>query len=317
MPKSIWPVKGRGRVPIIPANRLIRQPNRGRINMQGLNGLGEDVVYAHTELENGPSSLPYHSVPVDMYPRYVENWQRNPDGSISEAGGTGDPVSDLLSRIARDTNQIASTVVLRRGLLGRTVSVTTTPQLVINAEYLRGYIILNPNEVAGATSAGTLLSSAARTGSGTSAALGVANFLNAHYFLDLTAITAGTLDIDLQVLDPVSGNWATVQNIFSTGTAPSTLYAEVGTLGTPTDVRVAWSVSGGGTATFSVGFVLKNGLVGTSAGTLQTIFLGGPGVTVESGFPLLNGVDKTFFLEENLQLYAVANATLPLKIFEL
>lgn len=316
MSKSIWPVKGRGRVPIIPANRLIRQPNRGRVNTQGLNGLGEDVVYAHTELENGPSSLPYHSVPVDMFPRYVENWQRNPDGSISEAGGTGDPVSDLLSRIARDTNQIASTVVLRRGLLGRTVFVTTTPQLVINAEYLRGYIILNPNEVAGATSAGTLLESASRTGTGDSAALGVANFLNAHYFLDLSAITAGTVDITLEVLDPVSGNWAEVQQIFSTG-AVGTYYEEVGTLGTPTDVRVSWEVTGGGTATFSVGFVLKNGLVGTSAGTLQTIFLGGPGVTVESGFPLLNGVDKTFFLEENLQLYAVANATLPLKIFEL
>ena len=315
MPKTVWDrfTKRPIALPERSSQALIRpRLNRGR-------QLGDPYAdFGQRELINGPVSLEYSDIPVDMYPRVVDNYQRNADGSLVPVGdGVMDPLSLLLERIANDTGVIASTSLLRRGLLGRTITVTTTPQLIINAEYLRGYIILNPNELAGATSAGTILASASRSGTGNSSSLGVANFLSGHFFLDITATSGGgTVALDLEVLDPASGNWAVAQTIFAATGVVGTTYAYVGELGIPTDVRIAWTIAAG-TVTFSVGYVLKNGLIGTSAGISQTIYLGGPGVSTTSGFPLLNGQSQKFFLQENLQLFAVADATLPLKIFEL
>lgn len=294
---------------IVDSRRLIR-------------GLGElDRPLVGTELINGPTSLSYRDTPIDMWPRNVDNYQRNPDGSIVSEGPMS-PLDALLNRIAQDTGILSSVATLRRGLFGRTVTVTSTPQLIINAEYLRGYIILNPNELAGATAAGTLLASASRGAAtanltGTSSTLGVANFLSGHFYCDFTAFSGGaSVDLFLQTLDPASGNWVDSQQIAAAITTPQTLYAYVGELGVATDARVRWNISAGN-ATFSVGYVLKNGLIGTSSGVSQTIYLGGAGVTTASGFPLLNGQSEKFFLEENVQLYAVAGASLPLKIFEL
>lgn len=328
MRKSVWDrlTVGQGALPenLLPPDirsRKIHDPiGRQFKRLSGHRQLGSTAIeeYGQLELANGPASLEYPDIPVDMYPRIVDNYQRNADGSLSPTGeGSQSPLDAILQRIANDTGIVASTSLLRRGLLGRTVTVTTVPQLIINAEYLRGYIILNPNELAGATSAGTILASAVRSGTGSSAALGVANFLSGHFFLDITATSGGgTVALDLEVLDPASGNWAVAQTIFAATGTTGTTYAYVGELGIPTDVRIAWTIAAG-TVTFSVGFVLKNGLIGTSAGISQTIYLGGPGVTTTSGFPLLNGKSEKFFLEENLQLFAVADASLPLKIFEL
>jgi len=320
MPKTVWDrlVNGPRSLPnnLVPVDmrpRRIDGPRRGR-------QLGDPYAaeFGQLELINGPQSLEYPDIPVDMYPRVVDNYQRNADGSLTPVGaGTVDPLSLLLERIANDTGIIASTSLLRRGLLGRTVTVTTTPQLIVNAEYLRGYIFLNPNELVGATAAGTILAPATRSGTGNSASLGVANFLSGHFFIDITAVAGGgTVELNLEVLDPASGNWAVAQTILAATGVLGTTYVYVGELGVPTDVRIAWSIAAG-TVTFSVGYVLKNGLIGTSAGVSQTIYLGGPGVTTTSGFPLLNGQNLKFFLQENLQLFAVADATLPLKIFEL
>lgn len=324
--KNVWGnyINGPSSLPVsaLPADMMARrltgrQPFR-QYGRRGLQGPEEDTGFDTSELVNGPRALEYSDIPIDMHPRVVENYQRNPDGSLTPVGDAAmDPMGALLARIAGDTGVLSSVAILRRGLLGRTITVTTTPQLIINAEYLRGYIILNPNELAGSTAAGTLLASAVRSGTGSSSALGVANFLSGHFYLDITNISAaGTVTITLDTLDPVSGNWVVSQTIFSAVGTVGTYYAYVGELGVATDVRVSYSVSVG-TITFSVGYVLKNGLIGTSAGISQTIYLGGPGVTTTSGFPLLNGQSQRFFLQENLQLWAVASATLPLKIFEL
>ena len=316
MPKTIWDkVNNRITPARLPADMMARRLT-GRRSRHGL-GSDEDFGYNLNELTNGPRSLEYPDIPVDMYPRPIQNWERQPDGSLLPEGYGSDPLSGLVGRIAKDTGVLSSIAMLKRGLLGRTVTITTVPQLIVNAEYLRGYIFLNPNELAGATAAGTLLASAARTATGSSSALGVANFLSGHYYLDITANSGvGTVTITIESLDPASGNWAIVQTLFAATSAVGTSYAFVGEIGTATDARVSWSISAG-TITFSIGYVLKNGLIGTSSGISQTIYLGGPGVTTESGFPLLNGQSEKFFLEENLQLFAVADATLPLKIFEL
>jgi len=325
---TMWPVKNYGRrngpspLPegLIPADlrpkKIRNLIDNGRRNF---NGLGQ-AVDVH-EISHGPASVSYDVLPIDLHPRLIQEYQRNPDGTISPASVGLSPLEMYLRQIAEDTGMISSTIVLNRGLIGRTVTVTTTPQRIITAEFLRGYILLNPNELAGATSAGTLLASSLQVGgaSGFSSTLGVANFLGAHYFVDISArVAPATLTVTLQALDPASGQFADVQDLVTGAILVDTTYAFVDALGTPTDIRVSWSVGGGGgSVTFSVGFVLKNGLIGTSAGISQTIFLGGAEVTTASGFPLLNGQSQKFFLRENLQLWAVANASLPLKIFEL
>jgi hypothetical protein len=66
------------------------------------------------------------------------------------------------------------------------------------------------------------------------------------------------------------------------------------------------------------GFVLKEGLPGTSSGVSQTIFIGGSGVTSTAGYPILSGEQKQFYLLENVNLYAVTNGpSLSLNVFEL
>lgn len=322
--KSLWPVRQvHGPRPLsnqlVPVDMRARQLS-GKIVHPRFNGLGNVEEngrdYPIDELNNGPSALAYGDIPIDMWPRPVDNYQRNPDGTITESGVGMSPLDTYLDRIARDTNILSSITLLKRGLFGRTVTVTTTPQLIVRADFLRGYIFLNPNLLAGATSAGTLLTSTLQVATGNSAALGVANFLGAHFFVDVTAVAGGgLLTLVLQALDPATGVWMDVQNLV-TSIGVSSAYVFVDAFGVATDLRVQWSIPVG-SATFSVGFVLKNGLVGTSSGLSQTIFLGGPEVSVESGFPLLNGQSERFFLQENVQLWAVANATLPFKIFEL
>lgn len=338
-PKSMWPgfrqINGPSPLPIadVPADmrgRRLTGVGNVQFPMRSLrqprfNGLGnvdeQGRDYPVDELNNGPSSLSYADTPIDMYPRPVDEYTRNPDGTISSDVGGRSALDQYLERIAKDTDILASVTLLKRGLFGRTVEVTTTPQLIVNAEFLRGYIFLNPNELAGATAAGTLLASTSRGAAtadltGNSATLGVANFLDGHFYINVTAVSGGALvTIVLQALDPTSGTWIDVQDL-TTAVGVSSTYAYVGSVGVGTDLRVRWSL-GAGDATFSVGYNLKNGLAGTSAGLSQTIFLGGPEVSVESGFPLLNGQSERFFLQENVQLWAVANATLPFKIFEL
>ena len=271
----------------------------------------------------GPKSMPYDLVPIDMHPRVIREYSRGPNGQLVPGGldvAAGmSPLYQYLQQIARDTRDISSTQVIERGLIARVVSVPTTPVLVADAQFLRGYIFLNPATSAGLTTAGTLLPSALRSVDGTSSSLGVANYLSQHFFLDVTASTgAGTLDIIQQALDPTSLTFCDVQTV-ATITAPATgcVYGFAEQFGVGTDMRVRFTISGGSTFTFSVGFVLKNGLAGTSTGVNQTIFLGSSGVTTETGFPLLEGDKEKFFLRENTQLFAVASSTLDLRVFEL
>lgn len=327
MPTPSWPKRGYG-PSSLPERAVPADLRRGPIHSVGprgrrRQGVGDiEIISSVDELSNGPQSLPYDAVPVDLLPRLIEEYVRNPDGTLAPGGIPLSMTDELLRRISIDTGILSSTMVLSRGLLGRTVTITTTPQQIINAQFLRGYILLNPNELTGATAAGTLLASASRGTAtadltGNSSSLGVANYMEGHFFVNITAVSGGaSIDVILQALDPVSATWFDVQNLVSAAVATGTFYSNVGSIGIATDARVRWAITAGD-VTFSVGYVLKNGLIGTSSGISQTIYIGGPGVTTTSGFPLLNGQSQRFFLKENVELWAVAGATLPMKIFEL
>lgn len=274
----------------------------------------------------GNAPLPLPMVPADMRPRRIAEYQIGPGGIMQEvpaAVGPAGGVDYWLQKIASDTDKIASTLILRRGLLGRTVVVQTTPTLLVTAQFLRGYIFLNPATTTGLTSAGTLRALATdgastATLTGNTSTLGVANFLNLHLYIRVTSVVGGgTITLTAQTLDPTSLAWFDSQVVLPATGAATDTYVDVGSFGVATDFRIRWAITAGTDVTFSIGFVLKEGLSGTSSGVNQTIFLGTSGVTTSNGYPLLEGKEKDWWLMENVQLFGIANSPLPIRIFEL
>lgn len=274
----------------------------------------------------------YEDLPIDLRPRPITEYNAGYGGS-SQSGldlaskGNGVSVPDnlrdyLLGKIADSTHISAATMVLDRGLIGRSITIGTTPIRIIQSQFLRGYIIMNPSLIVGGTAVGTLVASASRTAAGNTQAtpLGVANYRDLHLFLNVTAVAGATptLNIYSQSQDPVSLNWADTQLLYTDIAATGTYYANPGSLGLSTDFALRWEIAGvGADFTFSIGYVLKEGLPGTGAGVGKTLYLGNSGVTVNSGFPLLEGQSRSFFLRENTELWAVANTSLDLRVFEL
>lgn len=279
-----------------------------------LGQISEELVY-------GPSSLPWEDVPPDIHVRYVREYKGGAGGGWDGSGG-GVDTSGLVNRIANDVGAIASTFVLDRGLIGRQVLVPSTPVLIARAQFLRGYRFLNPALSVGLTTAGTLLSSTALSNAVspfTTSVLGVGNYKTLRLVLNVSNFSgAGPVVFDAQTLDPVSAStYVTTQTVFNV-TANGNFYANLGDFGVDTDFRVNITIPVGTTLTASIGFILKDGLEGTSSGAAQTIYIGSAGVTPDSGFPLLSGKSESFFLRENTELYAVTDGpTLPLRVFEL
>lgn len=269
------------------------------------------------EFDYGPRPLHPRDVPIDLRERIIR------DNRVGSALGI-DPITGQpdFSQLINDVHSIAGVFVLRRGLIGRVVTVTSVAQLIIQEQEVggRGYLLLNPAGVVGLTAVGTLFSSTNLVGltTSTSGSVGVANFKTARFFVNATFNAGvGPVTFDLQSLDPASGTYITTQTVFSLA-ATGTAYADVGTNGIDTDFQMLVSVPAGTTITFTVGYVLKDGLEGTSAGVSQTIFVGGAGVSPNSGYPLLAGKEKPFYFMENVTMYAVtAGPSLDMNIFEL
>jgi hypothetical protein len=274
------------------------------------------------EFDYGPQPLPTRDVPIDLRERPIKHDKGYGSGQYGGEGGQQGGLPDFAT-LMRDVHNIAGVVVLRRGLLGRVVTITSTPQLIINQleKEGRGYLLLNPAGVVGLTAQGTVFNTGTNLVGATtlaSAALGVANYNTGRFTVKAVFNAgAGPVSFDLQTLDPVDGTtWITVQTIFNL-TATGNAYVNIGTLGIDVDARILVTVPVGTTITFDMGFVLKDGLEGTSAGATQTIFLGGAGVSPNSGFPLLAGKDRSYYFEENVAMYAVTSGpNLDMNIFE-
>lgn len=268
---------------------------------------------------------PYGKAPVKLPPGLEPKIiRRNPFEYSTVPGAPPSPAQDA-KRIAENTDIIVSTQVLERGFTGKSVSVGLTPVLVVDGLFLRGYIFFNPTQSAGLTTSSTLFSSANRaalaTGNTQAAPTGVANFRNAALFLDITGGTGGAVTIDVQSQDPVSAGWVTTQSaIFGAPSAVGTYYANVGSIGVDTSFAAVFTIGAGGTSTFSLSLVLKDGLPGGASGLANTIFLGGEDVNSTTGFPLREGaapLEKYF--RPNTRLWAVSliSGGIDLSVFEL
>ena len=271
---------------------------------------------------------PARKLPPDLYPHRVK---QNPLDKIKQGRFTFE--SDrpkttnelLVERIAQNSDILVSFNILERGFIGRQISITTAPVEIIDAKFMRAYTLLNPSSIAGSlTTSGTVFPSALRDGTGNTQAtpLGVGNFRNLVMFLNITAITATpALVINAQSQDPISLNWVETQgDLFSSASTVGISYVDIGSFGVDNALALDFEVTGGGAdITFSVGFILKDGLTGSSSGVANTIYLGGPDVNQTTGFPLLEGQKANYWVRPNAKLFAVSlqSAGVTLNVFDL
>lgn len=85
-------------------------------------------------------------LPADLQPNEITTRKYPP----IEQGlfARGKDKESLIQLIAENVQYIASTKILRRGFVTRNVSVGTTPTLLIKAQFLRGYILINNSQAA-------------------------------------------------------------------------------------------------------------------------------------------------------------------------
>lgn len=105
----------------------------------------------------------------------------------------------------------------------------------------------------------TILTSQARTVSGTSAEFTVGNYKEASFFLNVTAVsgTAPTLDVVIQTKDPVSGEWFDIVT-FTQATGVTKERKADKTIDIGSVIRASYTIGGTDPSfTFSLGAVVK------------------------------------------------------------
>ncbi len=229
------------------------------------------------------------------------------------------PMQELVSKILRNSDIDISLKVLKLGFVSRVISLTAgvPAQIVSKAKWPRGYIVINPAEVAGFTTTITPFPSLLRVpATYTSPAFNVSGVDTARFFLDVTVQAAGaTLVVNAQTQDPLTLNWATSQaDIFGGSAAVGTYYANVGPLGVDRQLRLQ-AVVAVNNETFSVSGLLK-GATATPSGS--TVYIGDSNVTALIGYPILPAQREYFWLWDNVELYAISpTEPMTLKIFQL
>lgn len=243
----------------------------------------------------------------------------NPFRAIDRRSGKDLDNNEALIRILKNTDIDIALRTIGNAFFPRIVTIGTSPTLIIAPNRApKGYILLNTN-----TSISGVVQNVEVFPVGTVFPVGVTNStpinVSAHggaaFFLNITEATAGPMTVDLQSLDPISGNWVTVQaDLFGGVVAIGTYYANAGIIGIDDQARLQITVATD-TFTGSLGAVLKPALA--AAVSSPTVFIGGPDVNTTIGLPLISGVRETFWLKENTALFGVSSVAGQINIFEL
>jgi hypothetical protein len=224
-----------------------------------------------------------------------------------------------------------STVYLKRNFLGRVVQILTTPTLIYDGVRAQNLMITNPAPIPGGivTNVGLVTQQVGLVGNGNSEAnpIALANYLDMHLFLNVTAIAIGdTWDFTLVAQDPVTGLWVDSQVLIA-GVTPAmvatwtnaSLYSYIAQFGVATQFAIRWVLVGGaGPMNFTLSYALKEGLFGSPGGISQVVYIiSSNGGQVTAGYPLLEGAEKVFQVEEGTQLWGIAQVATPIRVFEL
>jgi len=238
----------------------------------------------------------------------------------STAGTEATAATGIQNPDLRDPHKgyLGNAIYLSRTFLGEAVLVNTTPTLIKQTSRAQPYLLLNPAKSLGLTNTAVAFNGTA-SGSGTSESnpIGVAGYMEAHIFINITAVT-GTWDIGTQALDPTTGNWVNTQTLVAATGTTGEQYYYIKSMGVATDLAFFWTQDTAGSITMSITVVLKLGSGGSSLGLSQSLFLGSSsGVSPVSGFPLLEGTSQNFILAENMQLWGIALVPLTINLFQL
>ena len=238
-----------------------------------------------------------------------------------QARQLNDPVAPFESRISLLGNYFMDVLFLNTPPVGMDIALpagVATPILVPPHQY--AYLISNPSSAIGISSAITVIN--ALVAPGLNAAgnteltpTGVANYLNAHFFLNVT-VAAGTWDFYLQAFDPVSTTWVDVQVLFGAITAPGTYYAYTGALGVGTDIAIRYDPTVAGAIQCTLSTVLKQGAGGAS-GMAGTVYIGNQNVNTTTGMPINEGEKQIVLPAEDVTVYAIAGIATTIRVFTL
>lgn len=234
----------------------------------------------------------------------------------------GAPPADYGFEMADSMKILARLSTLERGYGTRQFAVGAAASRIYASTQPRGIVLLNPSRSAGLTSSGTLLPLAAYgvgTGNTKATPLGVGNYRSLAAFLDVTVNGGGgTLIVDAYTQDPLSGHWALAQkDIFAGQAAVGTYYALLGGLGVDQNFAIVYTVAVAG-ITFSVSYIEKDGLPGSTSGLDRTIYIGpSSAVNTVSGRPILEGQSEKFFVKEYTEIWAVSVTPVNVRILEL
>lgn len=231
----------------------------------------------------------------------------------------GNAVLEYLRVIAGSINVLASYSILPRSLFCRQITIGTSPVKIIEGVDLRPRILLSPprRALTGVVSEGTLLASQSSTSGNTqSNPLAVGSFVIMSLFINVTVAGSAVLNVTPEAKNPISGKYTATASAIVVPASVGESYVYLGSVGITSQFAVSWTTTG--TAhTFSIGYSLKDNIGGTSVGGSNTIYLGNQNVTVNNGFPFVEGEIAPYLPDANTDLYAVAESSITLYVFEL
>ena len=259
-----------------------------------------------------------------VIPFDLRNYKKNSWGASERASQNATPANDsaIFEDMASSLRVLTALRTVGRGTSTRVIAVGTSPVSILKSSKGQGCTIINPTTAIGLTSTTTILPSTVIVADGNTqlTSLGVANYDSLQLFLNVSAIVGGpSLEVYAQAQDPMSLAWVDTQLIFSVATT-GTSYANLGNNGVATNFALRWVLTavGAESITVTVSAVLKGGLGGNASGSTasSTVYIGVQGVTTTAGWPLLEGQSRDIFVEENSELFAIADTTANIKVIE-
>jgi len=261
--------------------------------------------------------FPNRAIPPDLQRFPIRDYSESP-GGIS----VGDSIRE---RIAQANEANASIVSLSKGLYGRAVTVGTTEVLLVDAQRLRSYLFVN-----GASATAPTLDSVIQETQNIATDATVqytdefdaSNYRTATSFIVVSNVVATftSLVLELQGYDVASETWLTTYTLATIVGAGSTV-SEIASNKMTSTMRIKATLNGSGSVEcdWSVGMTFKDGLAQSAdAGLTGAVYIGPQGLTVESGYPLLESQERAFFMKENVNLYAIGkSAGQTVRVFEL
>jgi hypothetical protein len=264
------------------------------------------------ELNNVPADQSAKGVPPQPF---GHNFPFDVPGGLFD-----DTLPGILKAIKLNTYIEIALKSITQGFAGRVVNIPALvpTRIIERAEFPRGYILINPAETIGFSPDVQFFGAANAPavfvpGSYTSAAFNVAVIDTIRMFLVITA-SAGTLTIDAQSQDPITGAWVTTSsNIFTGASAIGSYYLDFGAAGVDENFRLVATVAVGN-VTFSLGAVLKCICLTPQ---IATVYVGNQDLNLNTGYPILPAQREYLWLWNNVELWGFAQQPSTLKIFQL